>query len=242
MVTLIVASSLPAAELLVEAEGFAEQGGWVVDCQFMDQMGSPYLLAHGLGKPVAHAKTIVEFPELGSYRVWVRTMDWVPSHHPGRFRVLLDGTLLAPTLGTTGEGWVWQDAGTVDVKRPKVTIELRDLTGFDGRCDALYFTTNRDSVPPAKPGNAMSKWRRELLGLPEKPPAAGAARAAGETARGGNVRPGRCRGRSCGQRGCADGVPARAARRIDPGPARAWRQLQPRDRHSTPRPRRADRR
>lgn len=27
------------------------------DTQFMDQMGSPYLLAHGLGKPVADAKT-----------------------------------------------------------------------------------------------------------------------------------------------------------------------------------------
>ncbi|MFH1923786.1 MAG: FAD-dependent oxidoreductase, partial [Planctomycetota bacterium] len=84
-----------------------------------------------------------------------------------------DGELLAPTFGTTGEGWVWQNAGTVDVKQPGVSIELRDLTGFDGRCDALYFTTDQDSVPPAEPDDTMSKWRRELLGLPEKPPVAG---------------------------------------------------------------------
>ncbi len=37
--------------LLVEAEGFRDRGGWVVDQQSMDQMGSPYLLAHGLGVP-----------------------------------------------------------------------------------------------------------------------------------------------------------------------------------------------
>ena len=43
----------------------------------MEQMGAPYLLAHGLGKPVANVKTEAEFAP-GSYRLWVRTMDWVP--------------------------------------------------------------------------------------------------------------------------------------------------------------------
>ena len=38
-------ASLHAASLLVEAESFTEKGGWVVDQQFMDLMGSPYLLA-----------------------------------------------------------------------------------------------------------------------------------------------------------------------------------------------------
>ncbi len=42
----------PAATVLVEAEGFGDLGGWVVDQQFMDQMGSPMLLAHGMGQPV----------------------------------------------------------------------------------------------------------------------------------------------------------------------------------------------
>ena len=50
-------ASLHAASLLVEAESFTEKGGWVVDQQFMDLMGSPYLLAHGLGSPVENAST-----------------------------------------------------------------------------------------------------------------------------------------------------------------------------------------
>ena len=36
--------------VLVEAESFNEKGGWVLDQQFMDQMGSPFLFRKkGLG-------------------------------------------------------------------------------------------------------------------------------------------------------------------------------------------------
>ena len=52
--------------VLVEAESFAKLGGWVIDQQAMDQMGSPYLLAHGLGNPVADAETTVAFPATGT--------------------------------------------------------------------------------------------------------------------------------------------------------------------------------
>jgi len=162
-----------AAEVLVEAEAFADHGGWVIDAQFMDQMGSPYLLAHGLGKPVANAKTEAEFPEAGAYHVWVRAKDWVPSHHPGRFKVLVNGQELAETFGANGQDWSWQKGGEIEVKDRKVAIELKDLTGFDGRCDAIYFTTNKDAVPLDKPDEAMASWRRKLLGLPETPPLAG---------------------------------------------------------------------
>ena len=64
-------------DVLVEAESFADIGGWVVDQQVMDQMGSPYILAHGLGRGVNDATTTVSFPKNGEYRIWVRTRDWV---------------------------------------------------------------------------------------------------------------------------------------------------------------------
>ncbi|MFA7003913.1 MAG: pyridine nucleotide-disulfide oxidoreductase, partial [Verrucomicrobiia bacterium] len=58
--SLLLAAQVLAAEqtsrpILVEAEGFTDRGGWTVDQQAMDVMGSPYLLAHGLGTPVADA-------------------------------------------------------------------------------------------------------------------------------------------------------------------------------------------
>ena len=89
--------------LLVEAESFDDLGGWVLDQQFMDLMGSPYLLAHGMGRPVADAVTSVEVPRPGDYRVWVRTRDWVApwkaSGAPGRFKVVVDGEALEATFG-----------------------------------------------------------------------------------------------------------------------------------------------
>ena len=73
----LVAGVASGREVFVEAESFAQPGGWVVDQQVMDQMGSAFLLAHGLGVPVQDATTTVEFPQAGRYRLWVRTRDWV---------------------------------------------------------------------------------------------------------------------------------------------------------------------
>ncbi|HEU4536965.1 MAG TPA: hypothetical protein VFS00_22740, partial [Polyangiaceae bacterium] len=127
--------------MLVEAESFQQHGGWSLDTQFIHVMGSPYLLAHGLGQPVADATAAVKFPAgPGSYRVFVRTKDWVARWNapgqPGKFQVLVDGKPLAATFGTVGADWHWQDGGTVEVTQPEVSVALHDLTGFEGRCDA----------------------------------------------------------------------------------------------------------
>src|SRR5690606_17542152 len=45
---------------------------------------------------------------------------------------------------------------------------LKDLTGFDGRCDAIYFTKDASDVPPSD-GQVLPPWRRELLGLDDGP-------------------------------------------------------------------------
>lgn len=73
-----------AADLFVEAENFSNKGGWKVDQQFMDLMGSPYLLAHGMGVPVEDASTEVTFPEKGEYYVYVRTYNWTSPWKRGK--------------------------------------------------------------------------------------------------------------------------------------------------------------
>ncbi len=62
----------------LEAEQFSDLGGWVNDAQFIDQMGSPYLLAIGMGTPVQDASTSVMVPNAAKYRLWVRAKDWLP--------------------------------------------------------------------------------------------------------------------------------------------------------------------
>ncbi len=164
------------ATLLVEAEGFAKHGGWTLDTQFIGEMGSPYLLAHGLGRPVADATTTLAVPVAGDYRVFVRTKDWVarwqaPGEPPGRFQVVVDGTALGTTFGTAGSTWGWQDGGTVTLPAGAVALSLRDLTGFDGRCDCIAFVPAGPAAAAAPPDDSavLPAWRRAALGLPAEP-------------------------------------------------------------------------
>lgn len=166
---------LPAEEILVEAESFDNPGGWKLDTQFIDIMGSPYLLAHGLGNPVDDASTKVEFPEAGKYHVWVRTENWIEkfsdkidaSAAPGRFRVQVGDTALDHEFGKSGADWQWESGGTVEVEKGETALTLHDLTGFDGRCDAILFTTDADFVPD-NGSEPLSKWRRKMLGVSEE--------------------------------------------------------------------------
>ncbi|MEL7532020.1 MAG: FAD-dependent oxidoreductase [Bacteroidota bacterium] len=157
--------------VFVEAEQFANHGGWELDQQSMEQMGSPYLLAHGLGIPVEDATTEIRFPNEGKYRVWVRTRDWVAPWKvpgtPGKFQLLINGKAVAETFGTKGAEWHWHDGGVVDVES-KTTLALHDLTGFEGRCEAILFCKDLD-FEPTNDLAALSKFRRKLLGLAEKP-------------------------------------------------------------------------
>ncbi|MFH1716110.1 MAG: FAD-dependent oxidoreductase [Planctomycetota bacterium] len=169
-------SSARAQVVLVEAESFANRGGWMLDQQFIDQMGSPYLLAHGLGKPVKDAATVVNFPSPGRYRVWVRTRDWVAPWNapgaPGKFQLLIDREPLSAIFGTEGAQWHWQDGGAVEIKNEQAVLALHDLTGFEGRCDAIFFTSDMNFVPPNE-GELMTAFRGMALGLSEQPQDAG---------------------------------------------------------------------
>jgi hypothetical protein len=170
------AKKTSADTVLIEAESLVDRGGWVIDTQSIDQMGSPYVLAHGLGIPVKDAVGAVEVPAAGRYRVLVRTRNWVGPWNapgaPGKFQVLVGGKALAATFGTEGSAWHWQDGGQIDLAGKRVEIALHDLTGFEGRCDAILLTTDPAFLPPNQDPE-MSVWRRKLLRLPDVPPDAG---------------------------------------------------------------------
>ena len=155
-------------ELLLEAESFDDKGGWVVDPQFIEQMGSSYLQAHGMGVPVENAQTQVNFKNKGEYKVWVRTKNWVPGEWeaPGKFQIKVNGLVLENTLGLRS-GWGWEYAGDVQITDKKNTLELVDLTGFNGRCDAVYFTTS--NVEPPSSSKKLATWRKTVVMEPLAP-------------------------------------------------------------------------
>jgi hypothetical protein len=148
----------------LETERFDDDGGWVTDSQFMDQMGSPYLMAIGLGKPVRDAVTTVTLPRAGRYRIWARTKDWAPKHHPGRFRIVLDGRPIDPVFGQCGEpGWRWEDGGVHELSG-RCELRLRDMTGYYGRCDVIVLSDDPDWTPPAGK-EAVAELREQSGGV-----------------------------------------------------------------------------
>lgn len=86
LLLLLSFGSVRAADLFVEAESFSNKGGWKVDQQFMDLMGSPYLLAHGMGVPVDDASTEVTFPEKENIMYMFGPITGLPRGKRGRSR------------------------------------------------------------------------------------------------------------------------------------------------------------
>ncbi len=170
LLTLFSISATAANTVFVEAESFLDKGGWVVDQQFMDQMGSPYLLAHGAGAPVAKATTEINIPADGNYHVWVRTFNWTSpwseKEGPGKFKIRVGGKTLKAVLGCTGDKWEWQYAGKARLKAGTSNLELEDLTGFDGRCDAIWLSDKDGDVPPSDLAG-LKDFRRKALNLPQ---------------------------------------------------------------------------
>ncbi len=165
--------------LMLLATRFKDLGDWTVEQQFVIQMGSSYLMAHGIGTPLERdARTTFEVPEDGNYTLYVRTKNWTrwwsEAQTPGRFQVLLDGKADGESFGTglsasTGQitpHWCWQRGGTYFFRKGTHEAALHDLTGFDGRCDALLLT--RDDEVPGDTLEQYRSLRRAVLGE-EKP-------------------------------------------------------------------------
>jgi len=170
--------------IFLEAEGFAEKGGWIVDNQFMDQLGSPVLLAHGFGQPVTDAQTQIKFPAVGEYRVYVRTRNWVspwipaeyvdtpapPEYSPGRFQVTIGDNTLKTIFGNSSANWAWQQGESITIQehqlQQEIPLILHDLTGFDGRIDAICLTADDGFIPP-NDGESLVPLRREGLNIPD---------------------------------------------------------------------------
>lgn len=152
-------------DVLVPVGSFADYGGWVLDTQFVSTMGGPYLLAHGLGKPVADATTTVEFPAQGTYHVQVYTSNWTSpwkkGFYPGRFQVSVGGVLLDAEFGTHDGTWNWEAGGSIEITSTCVQIALKDLTGFEGRCAFLYFTTEDQVALSTNPTELFAFYRQK---------------------------------------------------------------------------------
>ena len=153
--------------LWVEAESFADYGGWKLDTQFVQKMGSAYLIASGVLAPKAPAKTKVPIPSAGVWRAWVRTKDWLPEFSPGAFALEVGGRRSGRLGVSKREGWRWERAGDFNLGKGEAELALVDLAGAYARCDAVLLTTDPRYVPPDG-GKELAAARRRFSGIDSK--------------------------------------------------------------------------
>ncbi len=149
-------------EIYIETESFDEKGGWKVDVQSSDVLGSPYLIAHGLGRPVKDASTTIELPGTGKWNLYVKTYNWTSpwsdKKGPGGFKILInDKQIGQDDLGTSLKKWDWEYVGEFEAPDKEIKISLHDLTGFDGRADAIFICREKDRSTPRTPVKKISK-------------------------------------------------------------------------------------
>ncbi len=76
-------------------------------------------------------------------------------------------------FGANGSSaWQWINGGRIEMHAGENKVRLKDLTGFDGRVDALLFTDS-DSYQPPDELTQLNKLRRKCLNLPDSAPDAG---------------------------------------------------------------------
>ncbi len=163
-----LATSVATAEVIwQEAESMGETGKWSNDPQHVDIMGSPYLLATGLGKPVDDAVSKVTVKKAGTYTLWVRCRDWLPAHSPGRFQVLVNGKASGVTFGKAKtDAWQWMNGGEFKLTAGDAELRLHDVTGWWGRCDVIVLANG--NFQPADGGDALAAQRLEHAGVSPK--------------------------------------------------------------------------
>ena len=162
------------SSVLLLASMFDQRGGWTDDRQFFDLIGSTCLLAHGLGVPVADASTAFDISEAGEYNIFVRTRNWTAywsaAPTPGVFEVFVDGESVG-VFGNQNSEWHWQKGLKVELAAGAHSVVVHDLTGFDGRFDAVLIT--RDEKAPKSDLQSYKTLRKRLLFLPSSPTNAG---------------------------------------------------------------------
>lgn len=158
--------------ILIDATHFDHCGGWVIDQQFMDVLGAPYLLAHGMGVPVNDATTSIKISKKGKYQVWIRTKEWSkcnnPDIAPGRFELWINNQSIPYVFGTKNQDWEWEFGGTADVQSLDISLTLHDLTGFEGRCESIILTDDTSFNPP-NDIKELAAFRKQYYGIENVP-------------------------------------------------------------------------
>ncbi|AJY75343.1 hypothetical protein [Paenibacillus beijingensis] len=146
----------PVHNIFLRPESFDDLGTWSVE-GYPQSLGGFNLVGiktpdGQIFDPSTAVPAVANFqaPADGEYRVWVRSRDFTSGQGTRFYQVSLNDQPLGKVFGKHGaNGWAWEDGGTVQLGAGANTLRLLDTSGFYGRTDGIFLTTDLDLVPPA---------------------------------------------------------------------------------------------
>lgn len=152
-------------KLWIDAPEFDTYGGFVLETQFVREMGQAYLMANGVGVPVAPATAKFTVTEGGYYRVYIRTKNWCPEHTPDGLVVEVDGVRAGRASGEMHvRDWYFEVGGDFCLTPGAHVLKIHDTRGWFARFSCVVITNDYDFTP-AKDGRAWKQQRAEIKGL-----------------------------------------------------------------------------
>ncbi len=156
-------------KIWIDAAEFKNYGEWVLETQFVREMGQPYLVAnHTPGVPVQNATTEFTVEKSGYYRFFVRTKNWKYPEAPGRFTLKVNDTELKNICGKMPAlYWYWEIADDIYLEKGTHNLEVCDKTGWLSRFASIIITDDMDFTPsPELP--VMLKQRAQIKNIDTK--------------------------------------------------------------------------
>ena len=135
-------------KIWIDAAEFENFGGFVLETQFVREMGQAYLLASGVGTAVEPASTTFRTTEDGYYRVYVRTKNWLCEYNPDGMVIEVDGIRSEHICGEMHvRDWYFEIGGDFLLRSGEHTLRIYDTKGWFARFACVIITNDYDFTP-----------------------------------------------------------------------------------------------
>lgn len=152
-------------KIWIDAVEFNDYGGFILETQFVREMGQAYLMANGVGESVNPATTAFVTSEDGYYRIYVRTKNWISDYNPDGIVVEVDGIRSEHICAEAHiKDWYFEIAGDFELKKGEHILKIYDTKGWFGRFACVVITNDYDFTPP-KEIHMLKKQRAEIKRL-----------------------------------------------------------------------------
>lgn len=156
-------------KIWIDAVDFDDYGGFILETQFVREMGQAYLMANGVGVPVSPATVKFKTSESGYYRVHIRTKNWCVDYAPDGIVLEIDGIRSQKTSGELHvKDWYFEIGGDFILSGGEHTLKVYDTKGWFARFACVVITNDFDFTP-AREIRILKKQRAEIKRLPVKP-------------------------------------------------------------------------